>query len=225
MFDVSQHTFSAGCLTCTEYGVECTTSRPFRRGGRKLTPQNKGTRGAVRTSIEVEDLPVDRQSKEAPLDDSKFGLQNLIRRLVQIYHDTMYPKYASFLRHNPSSSNTANFLGSFPFLPKKDLLARWAEQVPDSNGGSYMLLMALCAVSSQTTSLNAVFDHSLLEGVKIPDCENYFCEAISVIRIRIVECLDFDYLRSFGLLAVYSIQRGNHNNLHRYSALCHALVA
>jgi hypothetical protein len=88
-----------------------------------------------------------------------------------------------------------------------------------------MLLMALCAVSSQTTSLNAVFDHSLLEGVKIPDCENYFCEAISVIRIRIVECLDFDYLRSFGLLAVYSIQRGNHNNLHRYSALCHALVA
>jgi hypothetical protein len=119
MFDVSQHTFSAGCLTCTEYGVECTTSRPFRRGGRKLTPQSKGTRGAVRTSIEVEDLPVDRQSKEAPLDDSKFGLQNLIRRLVQIYQDTMYPKYASFLRHNPSSSNTANFLGSFPFLPKK----------------------------------------------------------------------------------------------------------
>lgn len=88
-----------------------------------------------------------------------------------------------------------------------------------------MLLMALCAVSSQTASLNAVFDHSLLRGVNIPDCENYFCEAISVIPLRIVEILDFDYLRSFGLLAVYSIQRGNHNDLHRYLALYHALVA
>lgn len=88
-----------------------------------------------------------------------------------------------------------------------------------------MLLMALCAVSSQTASLNAVFDHSLLEGVEIPNCENYFCEAISVIPSRVVESLDFDYLRSFGLLAVYSIQRGNHNDLHRYLALYLALVA
>jgi hypothetical protein len=46
-----------------------------------------------------------------------------------------------------------------------------------------------------------------------------------VIPIRIVECLDFDYLRSFGLLAVYSIQRGNHNDLHCYLALYNALVA
>lgn len=85
--------------------------------------------------------------------------------------------------------------------------------------------MALCAVSSQTASLNAVFDHSLLEGVHIPDSENYFCEAISVIPFRIVESLDLDYLRSFGLLAVYSIQRGNHSDLHRYLALYLALVA
>jgi hypothetical protein len=112
----------------------------------------------------------------------------------------MYPKHASFLRRHPSSPNTANSLGSFPFLPEKDLLGRWAEQVPDSNGGSYMLLIELCAASFQTASLNAVFDHSLLEGVKIPDTENYFCQAISVILIRIVECLDFDYLRSCGLL-------------------------
>ena len=114
---------------------------------------------------------------------------------------------------------------TFHFYQKKIFLTRWAEQVPDPNGGSYMLLMALCALSSQTASLNAVFDHSLPEGVKIPDCENYFCETISVIPIRIVECVDFDYFRSFGLLAVYSIQRGNHNDLHRYLALYHALAA
>ena len=114
---------------------------------------------------------------------------------------------------------------SFPFLPEHDLLCRWADHIPDPDSGSYMLLMALCAVSSQTASLNAVFDHSLLEGVKIPACENYFREAISVIPFRIVECLDLDYLRSFGLLAVYSIQRGNHSDLHRYLALYHALVA
>jgi hypothetical protein len=64
MFDVSEHAFSAGCLTCTDYGVECTTNRPFRKRGRKLTHQNTSTRDTVRTSIEVEDLPwIDKAEK------------------------------------------------------------------------------------------------------------------------------------------------------------------
>ena len=79
-----------------------------------------------------------------------------------------------------------------------------------------MLLMALCAVSSQTASSNAVFDHTLLQGLPLPDSEQYFLEAISKIPLRIVQSQDLDYLRSFGLLAVYSLQRGNHSDLHRY---------
>jgi hypothetical protein len=102
---------------------------------------------------------------------------------------------------------------------------RWEDSIPDVDAPSYMLLMALCAVSSQTASLNAVFGNALLEGLSIPDSEHYFFEAVSKIPVRIAQSQDLDYLRSFGLLAVYSLQRGNHNDLHRYLGLYHALVA
>lgn len=85
--------------------------------------------------------------------------------------------------------------------------------------------MGLCAVSAQTASLHAVFDQSLLVGPPIPESERYFFEAISKIPVRIASSHDLDYLRSFGLLAVYSLQRGNNNDLHRYLGLYHAQVA
>jgi hypothetical protein len=104
-------------------------------------------------------------------------------------------------------------------------LTRWDDAVPNAKEPSYMLLMALCAVSSQTASSNAVFDHTLLQGLALPECEQYFFEAVSKIPLRIAQSQDLDYLRSFGLLAVYSLQRGNHSDLHRYLGLYHALVA
>ena len=87
--------------------------------------------------------------------------------------------------------------------------------------------MALCAVSAQTAALKAVFDDTLLEHLSIPDGELYFLEAVSKIPTRFVqsEMQSLDYLRCFGLLAVYSLQRGNHNDLHHYLGLYHALVA
>lgn len=92
MSGVSEHALSIACLTCADYGVECTVNRPLRkRGRRKLTGDN-----TVGTSTEVRDQPMDRRYKTKPLDETKFGSQDIIRRLVQIYHDTMYPKYASF---------------------------------------------------------------------------------------------------------------------------------
>jgi hypothetical protein len=114
---------------------------------------------------------------------------------------------------------------SFPFLPETDLLTRWDHGYSDPEGPSYMLLMALCAVSSQTASLDAVFNHALLDGLPLPDSEQYFAEAVSKIPTRIVQSQDLDYMRAFGLLAVYSLQRGNHSDLHRYLGLYHALVA
>jgi hypothetical protein len=114
---------------------------------------------------------------------------------------------------------------SFPFLPEIDLLTRWETGIPDPDGPSYVLLMAICAVSSQMASLSAVFDHALLEGLPLPDSEQYFAEAVSRIPRRIEQTQDLDYLRSFGLLAVYSLQSGNHVDLHRYLGLYHALVA
>lgn len=116
-------------------------------------------------------------------------------------------------------------MSSFPFLPEKDLLTRWEDGIPDPDAPSYLLLMALCAVSSQTVALNAVFDEELLEGLSIGDSGKYFSEAVSRIPERIAQSQDLDYLRCFGLLALYSLQRSDHSDLHRYLGLYHALVA
>ncbi|TPX13618.1 uncharacterized protein E0L32_006089 [Thyridium curvatum] len=113
----------------------------------------------------------------------------------------------------------------FPFLPEKDLLTRWEDSIPGPEEPSYMLLMALCAVSSQTASLKAVFDSALIDGPPVHDSDLYFLEAVSKIPMRIAQSQDLDYLRSFGLLAVYSLRCGNHTDLHRYLGLYHALVA
>jgi len=116
-------------------------------------------------------------------------------------------------------------LSSFPFLPEKDLSTRWEYAIPNPDEPSYMVLMALCAVSANTAELDAVFDESLLEDQSIPDSEQYFLEAISKIPARFSQLQDFDYLRAFGLLTVYSLQRGNHSDLQHYLGQYHALVA
>jgi hypothetical protein len=116
-------------------------------------------------------------------------------------------------------------VSSFPFLNEKDLLTRWADCIPDADKPSYMLLMALCAVSSHTAALEAVFDKTLLEDLTVPDSNQYFMEAISRIPARFPLPQDLDYLRALGLLTVYSLQSGNNNNLHRYLGMYHAIVA
>lgn len=88
-----------------------------------------------------------------------------------------------------------------------------------------MLLMALCAVSSQMAALSAVFDASLLVDLDLQDSDQYFLKAVSTMPIRTAQRQDLDYLRTFGLLAVYSLQQGNVSDLHRYLGLCHAFVA
>ena len=116
-------------------------------------------------------------------------------------------------------------MSSFPFLPEKDLLTRWENAIPDPDGPSYLLLMALCAVSSQTVALNAVFDEGLLQGLCTNHGDKYLAEAVSRIPQRISQSQDLDYLRTFGLLALHALRRGDHSDLHRYLGLYHGLVA
>jgi len=88
-----------------------------------------------------------------------------------------------------------------------------------------MLLMSLCAVGAQTAAIGAVFDDALLDGFHTPDSSRYFKEAVSQIPRSSAPSQDLDYLRSFGLLAVYSLRSGNHGDLVRYLGLCHASIA
>src|SRR5688572_647650 len=106
-----------------------------------------------------------------------------------------------------------------------DLLKRWETHIPEPHRPSYMLLMALCAVSAQSIALKAVFTDELTDDV--PDFESslYFNEAVSRIPDQISQPHDLDYLRSYGLLALYSLKQGHHGNFHRYLGLYHGLVA
>lgn len=104
-------------------------------------------------------------------------------------------------------------------------MSRWKDAIPDTDQPSYMLLMALCAVSSQNAALDAVFNKRLLQGRNIPESGIYFQEAVSKIPTKIAQSQDLDYLRSFGLLAVYSLHNNDYSDLHRYLGLYHALAA
>ncbi|KAL3473417.1 hypothetical protein BJX99DRAFT_261347 [Aspergillus californicus] len=199
------------CLTCIDYAVQCTLNRPIQKRGRKST---KTTRPQSRPNAYP---PGNVQSDPG----------SAVQQLIRIYRDTMYQCY-------------------FPFLPEKDLLTRWGNGIPDpsTDGTSYMLLMALCAVSSQTAALNAVFDQALVEGLPTTHNNNdeyYFTEAISKLPTHIPSHPQLpqtkdpnqnqdqddhlDSLRTFGLLAVYSLRQNNNPALHRYLSLYHALVA
>lgn len=114
---------------------------------------------------------------------------------------------------------------SFPFLSESDLLLRWEAALPKPHEPSYMLLMALCAVSAQSVAADAVFDSALLEGCPIQDSNMYFVEAASKIPAHITRSQDLDCLRSFGLMALYSLRHGDHSNFHYYLGLCHGFVA
>ncbi|KAF5697387.1 maltose fermentation regulatory MAL33, partial [Fusarium mundagurra] len=177
-------------LTCIDYGAECTMTRPVRKRGRKPTvPTGK-----------IND------QKQAENEGSDFRSPQCVRRLRDIYRDTMYQCY-------------------FPFLSENDLERRWAGSIPSTNEAAYMLLMALCALSAQSLTLKAVFDSALLGDIASHDANIYFDEAVSHIPARIPDTPDLDYLRSFGLLAVYSLRSGNKSDLHRYLGLCHAWIA
>ncbi|KAF4446838.1 hypothetical protein F53441_9542 [Fusarium austroafricanum] len=113
----------------------------------------------------------------------------------------------------------------FPFLSENDLGIRWADKIPGADKPSYMLLMALCAVSAQSLTLKAVFDSSLLGDDAPHNSETYFTEATSRIPAHVPGSHDLDYLRSYGLLALYSLRSGNKRDLHRYLGLCHGWIA
>lgn len=106
-----------------------------------------------------------------------------------------------------------------------DLLRRWETRVPDPHCPSYMLLMALCAVSAQSIALKAVFNEDFSDDVPDYDSSLYFNEAVSRVPDRIIQPHDLDYLRSYGLLALYSLRQGDHGNFHRYLGLYHGSVA
>ncbi|KAF2220133.1 hypothetical protein BDZ85DRAFT_32223 [Elsinoe ampelina] len=202
---------SRACDFCHARGLRC--RRPTSESGTTLPgcltcvdygvkctqDRPAGKRGRKPKSLIVEVLS--DVSSPQPVDH--FSLQT-VRRLTRIYRDTMYQCY-------------------FPFLPEKDLSTRWEDSIPSPEEPSYIVLMALCAVSAHTAELEAVFDDSLLEGSPLPDSHIYFEEAVSRLSPSFPQ--DFDYLRVFGLLTVYALQCGDNRNLHHYLGRYHALVA
>ena len=88
------HASSIGCLTCADYGVQCTMKRPIRRRGRKPTVArtNSVENPQTHTRYDAEDPSVNHlttpDSATAP--GSELTQMRNIHRLVRIYRDTMY---------------------------------------------------------------------------------------------------------------------------------------
>jgi hypothetical protein len=66
------------------------------------------------------------------------------------------PEYLQILNRPTLSRPLVYAVFSFPFLSENDLQVRWTNGIPLENEVSYMLLVALCAVSAQSSTLKVV---------------------------------------------------------------------
>jgi hypothetical protein len=95
-----QKSAQAGCLTCNDYGVDCTMDRPIRKRGRKGTatvpsreqPETSPFDGSASfgNQLHGDELSDGFDFELESVSEANFTSMHVIRRLVRIYHDTMY---------------------------------------------------------------------------------------------------------------------------------------
>ena len=80
------------CLTCLDYGAQCTINRPIRKRGRKpALPPSDELIGDPEQMLHLSDRPDNTQISVETLGEvADFCSLHVVRRLVHIYRDTMY---------------------------------------------------------------------------------------------------------------------------------------
>ena len=85
--------------------------------------------------------------------------------------------------------------------------------------------MAMCALSAEHVKKGALFNDACPQSQILFPAEKYLSEAVRLIPTNLVECQGIDYLRSFGLLALFGTQINDSNLTQRFLGLYHGLLA
>ncbi|KAL4925362.1 uncharacterized protein BDV17DRAFT_294583 [Aspergillus undulatus] len=193
------------CLTCVEYGQECTRERrPKKRGTKPRavnSPARKGTPDAVTTSTQQPPL-----TAIAGRPASALANRRTMTLLLDVYLDSIHP--------------------NFPVFCERELWVGWRDGTFPQDNSDYMSLMCLCALSAQHVGDGALFNED--DNVNTVEWTNlrsdYIAEAMHLVPINF-ESSDLNLVRSYALLTLLGAQTGDNAMLHRFLGLCHGVCA
>ncbi|KAL3468946.1 hypothetical protein BJX99DRAFT_265661 [Aspergillus californicus] len=193
------------CLTCVEYGQECTRTRQ---------PKKRGTKPRADT----------RSNGEPEILASVGGIANrgTITRLLDVYLDSIHPKCDPFVFIPLSLAS--NIQSSFPLFCERELWVKWRDGSFPQDDSDFMSLMCLCALSAQHIGAGALFNDDIdaLERKNLQ--EAYTAEATRLVPVDFTRP-DLNLVRSYTFLALLGAQTGDNAMLHKYLGLCHGICA
>ncbi|KAI4860708.1 hypothetical protein F4820DRAFT_97407 [Hypoxylon rubiginosum] len=201
----SESTETSTCLTCIEYGQECTRKRQPKKRGTKPRGLpvgivlNRLSRVQIAGPFDVIDPAVSFKTSASSLDNRK-----IITTLLDVYLDTVHP--------------------SFPLFCEREIWIGWRDGSFPDNPKDYMSLMCMCALSAQHVVDGALFTDEVDSVASSTLAHDYLQEAVRLVPVDF-EDLSMDLVRSYGFLALLGAQNGNHAMVHKYLGLYHGISA
>ncbi|KAI0179504.1 hypothetical protein GGR52DRAFT_309512 [Hypoxylon sp. FL1284] len=196
------------CLTCVEYGRECTRQRQPKKRGTKPRGTRVGTDVSRQPHGEREKDQVTNlfgiidPGKFSKTSASSLGNRKIITTLLDVYLDTVHP--------------------SFPLFCERDIWVGWRDGSFPSSPKDYMSLMRMCALSAQHVVDGALFTDEVDSAESAALAHDYLQEAVRRVPVDF-EDPSIDLVRSYGFLALLGAQNGNHAMVHKYLALYHGI--
>ncbi|KAL4960011.1 uncharacterized protein BDV14DRAFT_205124 [Aspergillus stella-maris] len=195
------------CLTCVEYGQECTRERqPKKRGtkpriSKELCPSQHDDHSGDGPRIQQQ-----RLASIAERQTSLLANRRMMTLLLDVYLDSVHP--------------------NFPLFCERELWVGWRDGTFPQDDSDFMSLMCLCALSAQHVGDGALFnDNDNADPDEFKDLrEGYIAEALRLIRLDF-ENPDHNLVRSYTLLALLGAQTGKNPMLHKFLGLCHGVCA
>ncbi|KAI1778579.1 hypothetical protein F4818DRAFT_304818 [Hypoxylon cercidicola] len=198
------------CLTCIEYGQECTRKRQPKKRGTK--PRSSPVRASPNRQTRSEPEPDLAAGPFDIVDPAMFfktsapslGNRKTITTLLDVYLDTVHP--------------------SFPLFCEREIWVGWRDGSFPGNQSDYMSLMCMCALSAQHVVDGALFTDEVDSAESTTLAHDYLQEAVRRVPTGF-EDPSMDLVRSYGFLALLGAQNGNHAMVHKYLGLYHGISA
>ncbi|KAH8734245.1 hypothetical protein BGZ61DRAFT_559795 [Ilyonectria robusta] len=188
------------CLTCVDYGQECTRNRQPKKRGTK--PRGSLTRTVQETTLDLSSGLEEFTTVGGVSGSRALRSRKIITALLDVYLDTIHPM--------------------FPFFCEREIWVGWREGSFPGDASDYMSLMCMCALSAQHVGNGALFtEDASTEPATF--AQDYLSEAIALVPVDFESASLLNLIRSYGFLALLGAQNGNSAMLNQYLGLYHGL--
>ena len=119
----------------------------------------------------------------------------------------------------------AHAMRRFPFFHRPSLRRRITDLEYLTNQGFYACVMAICALASARVRDGAALSSIALPGIQKWSSEAFHAAAQNAVPKDLINARGIDYMRTFGLLALLSIQSGQIDAMQLNMGIYHALAS